>query len=161
MLMKTLMRFTLGCLAAAIIPALQAQSNFDPLDWSTLDGGGGTCAGGAYRLSGTIGQPDAGVPMSGGMFTITGGFWPGITGGSVGPIPALSIRLGTPVGGVNTVILSWPNPSTGYVLQQTANMSAPSGGWTEVNQPPVVVGSNKEVAIQATGSVCFFRLRRL
>ena len=44
------------------------------LDWSTLDGGGGTSTGGVYSVSGTIGQPDAGA-MSGGSFTLVGGFW--------------------------------------------------------------------------------------
>jgi hypothetical protein len=29
------------------------------IDWSTIDGGGGTCTGGVYSVSGTIGQPDA------------------------------------------------------------------------------------------------------
>jgi hypothetical protein len=48
----------------------------------------------------------------------------------------------------------------GYVLQQTADMSAPGGGWTDVTQMPVVNGANKEVTLLATGSVCFFRLRR-
>ena len=29
------------------------------IDWSTVDGGGGTSSGGGYELRGTIGQPDA------------------------------------------------------------------------------------------------------
>src|SRR5437660_6145162 len=44
------------------------------IDWFTIDGGGGTSTGGVYSVSGTIGQPDAGH-MSGGNFTIDGGFW--------------------------------------------------------------------------------------
>jgi hypothetical protein len=44
------------------------------IDWHTLDGGGGTSTGGAYSLSGTIGQPDAGA-MSGGGYALVGGFW--------------------------------------------------------------------------------------
>ncbi|GJQ30511.1 MAG: hypothetical protein HBSAPP03_23950 [Phycisphaerae bacterium] len=55
----------------AITSAAQAQPT---IDWYTIDGGGGTSAGGAFTLSGTIGQPDAGV-MSGGSFTLSGGFW--------------------------------------------------------------------------------------
>ena len=46
------------------------------IDWYTIDGGGGTSAGGAFQLSGTIGQHDTGV-MSGGNFTLTGGYWSG------------------------------------------------------------------------------------
>jgi hypothetical protein len=43
--------------------------------WWTVDGGGGTTSqGGNYALSGTMGQPDAGL-MSGGSYTLRGGFW--------------------------------------------------------------------------------------
>ncbi len=41
----------------------------------TIDGGGDMLsAGGGFELSGTIGQPDAGL-VSGGGFTLAGGFW--------------------------------------------------------------------------------------
>ena len=45
---------------------------------STIDGGGGVMfsSGGDFELSGTIGQPDAGVMEDGeSTFTLTGGFW--------------------------------------------------------------------------------------
>lgn len=42
---------------------------------STIDGGGAMrSTGGDFELSGTIGQPDAGV-LSGGEFELSGGFW--------------------------------------------------------------------------------------
>jgi len=45
---------------------------------STVDGGGATfSAGGPFSLGGTIGQPDASGPMTGGAFSLSGGFWPG------------------------------------------------------------------------------------
>ena len=45
------------------------------LEWFTVDGGGVMFStGGGFDLSGTIGQPDAGV-MNGGDFKLTGGFW--------------------------------------------------------------------------------------
>jgi hypothetical protein len=54
--------------------ATVAHSAFD-LRWYTFDGGGtGAAAGGSFVLAGTVGQPDAGK-MSGGGFTLTGGFW--------------------------------------------------------------------------------------
>ncbi len=47
------------------------------LSWSSVDGGGYTfSSGGAYTLGGTIGQPDAGL-LSGGSYTLGGGFWGG------------------------------------------------------------------------------------
>jgi len=42
--------------------------------WWTVDSGGGTSSGTGYKLSGTIGQPDAGT-LSGGVFKLKGGFW--------------------------------------------------------------------------------------
>lgn len=54
---------------------VQAQSGGPyVLEWSTIDGGGGTSSNGNYVLRGTIGQPDAGQ-ISGGDYTVTGGFW--------------------------------------------------------------------------------------
>jgi len=75
---KTMKEKILGVLAVLLIlltltPCLvQAQSY--AISWWTVDGGGGTSTGGGYTLSGTIGQPDAGV-MGGGGYTLTGGFW--------------------------------------------------------------------------------------
>jgi len=48
------------------------------IDWSTIDGGGGTSSGGEFVITGTIGQHDAGTVMSSGSFNWTGGFWPGM-----------------------------------------------------------------------------------
>ena len=55
--------------------AQSASAQFS-IDWYTIDGGGGTSTGGTFELSGTIGQHDAGV-MSGGGYTLTGGYWSG------------------------------------------------------------------------------------
>jgi hypothetical protein len=47
------------------------------LDWWTVDGGGTMSnAGGGYTLGATAGQPDAGS-LSGGGYTLEGGFWGG------------------------------------------------------------------------------------
>ncbi len=53
--------------------AASAQAQF-AVAWWTVDGGGGASSGGLFTLSGTIGQPDAGV-LAGGSFSIQGGFW--------------------------------------------------------------------------------------
>lgn len=54
--------------------AATAHAQSYAITWWTVDGGGGTSSGGSYTLSGTIGQPDAGV-LSGGTYSLTGGFW--------------------------------------------------------------------------------------
>jgi hypothetical protein len=62
--------------------AAPAWGQFE-LDWFTFDGGGAmNVTGGTFKLSGTIGQPDAGL-MSGGIFRLTGGFWAGVGGSPV------------------------------------------------------------------------------
>src|SRR5436309_10766626 len=88
------------------------------IDWFTIGGGGGTSAGGVFSVSGTIGQPDAGK-MSGGNFTIDGGFW-----GIIAPVqtpgaPLLTITLNSQL---STITISWPSPSTGFILQQNTNL---------------------------------------
>lgn len=55
------------------------------LTWNTVDGGGASSTGGVFELSGTIGQPDAGV-LAGGTYTLTGGFWGGIPGPCFGDL---------------------------------------------------------------------------
>ena len=56
------------------LPASGQQSDYD-LSWYTIDSGGEMySAGGAYELSGTIGQPDAGE-MLGNNYKLLGGFW--------------------------------------------------------------------------------------
>jgi len=56
--------------------AQQSQQDYD-LSWHTIDGGGHTWStGGAYALGGTVGQPDAGE-LTGGTYTLGGGFWEG------------------------------------------------------------------------------------
>ena len=57
-------------------PAALAQSGgpYD-LSWHNI-GPGGSASGGPYSLDASIGQPDA-ATMSGGSYTLTGGFLPG------------------------------------------------------------------------------------
>ena len=68
---------SIGLIGAAVA-AGTALAGPTQISWYTLDGGGGTSTGGTMQLSGTIGQADAGV-LSGGPFSLYGGFWPGPT----------------------------------------------------------------------------------
>jgi hypothetical protein len=64
-------------LLLAVVPVLAQSGGEYDLSWSTVDGGGETfSSGGVYSLGGTIGQPDAGL-MTGGVYTVGGGFWGG------------------------------------------------------------------------------------
>lgn len=69
----------IGSLLGVGVGLAQSGGGFT-LDWFSVDGGGGTSGGGAFALSGAIGQPDAAGTMTGSDFTLAGGFWPGATG---------------------------------------------------------------------------------
>lgn len=58
---------------ACFTGAGDGPGSFD-LSWHTIDCGGGVSSGGSFEVVGTIGQHDAGS-MSGGDFSLTGGFW--------------------------------------------------------------------------------------
>jgi hypothetical protein len=72
----------LFCLVVATGPSLAparagAGAGYD-LSWWTVDGGGSAMAGGAgsgtYTLTGTSGQPDAGI-LAQSPYLLAGGFW--------------------------------------------------------------------------------------
>jgi len=145
--MKALLLFTTG-LALATRALAQSYS----IDWFTIDGGGGTSTGGVFALSGTIGQPDAGGPMSGGNFSLTGGFW-SLNAVQTPGAPLLSIVKTT----TNTVAVFWPSPSTGYVLQQNTN-SVASVNWSNVVTAPIDDGVTKTVIVNPPTGNRFYRL---
>ena len=109
---------------------VSAQSN--SIDWYKVAGGGGTSTGGVYSVSGTIGQPDAGL-LTGGNYSLVGGFWGIIAAVQTPGAPLLTIiRTST-----NTVAVSWPYPSSGFSLQQNADLKTTN--WTP---PPQTVNTN-------------------
>jgi hypothetical protein len=76
-LARVLLLVCVAALAWGVRGYVSAQSGGYDLTWSTLDGGGYMfSAGGGYSLGGTVGQPDAGA-LSGGSYTLVGGFWGG------------------------------------------------------------------------------------
>jgi hypothetical protein len=143
----------LTCLLLLLLSALPAALHAQPysIDWFTIDGGGGTSTGGTYSVSGTIGQPDAGR-MSGGNYTLDGGFWGIIAALQTPGSPLLRVVLTTS----NTVVVAWPNPSSGFSLQQ--NAAAGTTNWTGVGDIPAVVGSEKQVIVSPPTGNRFYRL---
>jgi hypothetical protein len=142
---------TVALLALGLcIPALHAQ-NYS-INWFTIDGGGGTSTGSVYTVSGTIGQPDAGH-MSGGNYTLDGGFWAVIGVVQTPGAPLLRIQAAGP----NSVLLAWPYPSTGFSLQQSMGVSPTS--WAPVTNNPVQVGPENQVTITPALGNNYFRLK--
>ena len=96
------------------------------IDWSSIDGGGGTSTGGVYSVSGTIGQPDAGT-MSGGSYTLSGGFWGAIAAVQTPGAPYLWATLTS----TNTALIWWAVSPTSWRLRATTNLVPTGAVWTD------------------------------
>lgn len=130
--------------------SLHAQ-NFS-IEWHSIDGGGGTSAGGNFSLSGTIGQPDANAqPMTGGAFSLTGGFW-SLFAVQTPDAPLLAIRLISS----SAARVSWPSPSTGFTLQQNSDLN--STNWLNTPQAVTDNGTNKFITVSPPTGNRFYRL---
>jgi hypothetical protein len=117
------------------------------IDWFTIDGGGGTSTGGVYSVSGTIGQPDAGGPLSGGQYSLIGGFWALPIAVQATGAPTLTIVPAAP----GQATISWSPNTPGFVLQETLSLSPVN--W--VNSPS---GATNPVTVPATLPKKFYRL---
>ena len=136
------------CLAFIILTLvshLPASAQYS-LDWHTIDGGGGTSTGRVYSVSGTIGQPDADVPMTGGNFSLAGGFWSLFAVQTLGA-PTLAILPASP--GLATI--SWTPNTPGFVLQETWSL-APSN-WTNS-----LSGATNPIGVPSAAPPRFYRL---
>jgi hypothetical protein len=138
-----------GLVLALSASSLRAQSY--SIDWYKISGGGGTSSNGQYTVSGTIGQHDAGGPMTGGNYSLTGGFWSLLSVVQTAGSPTLRIFLTTS----NTAVVAWPAPSTGFSLQVNTNLSGTNWGSTPAS---IVVGSENQVIIAPPVGKQFFRL---
>ena len=124
------------------------------IDWYKISGGGSTSTGGVFTVSGTIGQPDAGMPMTGGNFSLTGGFWALY---AVVQTPGAPLLTLTHSG--NSVIISWPSTPTGFTLQQNSNV-ANANGWSDFGGTVNDDGTTRSVAITPPTGNWYFRLKQ-
>jgi len=144
---------TIPVVVLSILSALSVAAQEFRVEWFTLDDGGGTSSGGLYSIGGTIGQQDAGW-MSGGDYALEGGFWSIAGMLHPGEPPLLRITLGVP----NSVIISWPAPAPGWVLQQSSS-AGPSASWADIGTSVVVNGPDNTVRQSLADGSRFYRLR--
>jgi hypothetical protein len=137
-------RMTLACIILTLSSTAFAQYR---IDWHTIDGGGGTSTGGVYSVSGTIGQPDAGGPLTNGQYSVTGGFWALPTAVQVTGAPTLTIVPAAP----GQATISWAPATPGFVLQESLSLSP--ANWT--NAPS---GATNPITVPAGLPVKFYRL---
>jgi hypothetical protein len=117
------MKSSIVIIVLVALMALTASAQSYNISWYKVAGGGGTSSGGQYSLSGTIGQPDASGALSGGNYSVTGGFWAIIQVIQMPGAPTLYISYSP-----NTVTVYWQNV-TGWGLQQNGSLTTPAS-WT-------------------------------
>ena len=124
------------------------------IDWHKIAGGGGASTGATYQVIGTIGQPDAGSAMTGGNYTVTGGFWSLIAAVQTPGAPLLKItRSGT------SAVVSWPSPATGWKLQQNIS-GLNSADWSDVTDPMQDDGTTKTLIVSLPTGTRYYRLSK-
>ena len=124
------------------------------IDWYKIAGGGGTSTGGIYTVSGTIGQHDAGGPMTGPGYALSGGFW-SLYAIQVPGLPYLVIVRN----GANSVKVLWPSPATNtYILQQNASLSTTN--WVTSGSAITNIGGTNSITITPPVGNLFFRLKQ-
>ena len=143
------LRTLLFCLLTSACCLRTTAQNYS-IDWYKVAGGGGTSTGATYQVSGTIGQPDAGK-LSGGNYTIDGGFW-SIAAVQTPGAPLLSVeQLGS------AVRVYWPLPATGFVLDQSLTVT---GAWSQVSFPYNTNATQISLTVPAPAGNKFYRLRK-
>ncbi len=117
------------------------------IDWFKVAGGGGVGSDGVHTLSGTIGQHDAGGPLTNGPFSVVGGFWALPIAVQVTGAPVLTIAIAAP--GFATI--SWTPATPGFHLQVSDSLNPPN--WS--NAPS---GATNPVTVPASLPQRFYRL---
>lgn len=137
-------------ISAILLLTLWSVTAEQNIDWYKISGGGGASTGGVYQVSGTIGQPDAGVAISGGNYSLTGGFWSLISVAQTAGAPTLYIRYSG-----STVTVYWQNTGS-WTLQK--NASPATANWTTSTSWTTCNGTNSLI-INPSGTL-FFRLKQ-
>jgi hypothetical protein len=131
---------------------LSARAQNYSVDWYKIAGGGGTSTNGQYVVSGTIGQPDASLAMSGGQYSVTGGFWSLINVVQTPGAPTLYISHSG-----NTVTVYWQD-AAGWNLVQDGSLNTPIANWSPSSSPTLTGGTNYLNIVNPSGNL-FFRLK--
>ncbi len=110
----------------------EVVSTTDPLEWKLKQPGQSTLTV-SYRGQKTTS-----------LVTVTA------SGTQVQPVLQVAVQNGQ-------VVLAWPTPSAGFILEQAA--SIPVGSWTPVLSTPAIVGQDKVVTLPTSDTAKFYRLR--
>ena len=147
-------RAVLGVFLLGVMCPNHAPAQGYSIGWSRLAGGSGSSTNATFSLTGTMGQTEAGGRLTGGGYSLTGGFRADVALVQTPGLPTLNLRLMSPV----QAIVSWPLNTQGFALLETTNLS--SGVWITNLGPVVDTATEHTVMVSATSGRRFFRLQR-
>lgn len=143
-----------------LAPRCDAQTAHT-IAWSKIAGGGATTpsTAGVYAVRGTVGQHDAGVTLAVGVYSFTGGFWPGV---DLAPLADASPLLASELLSNGSVRFYWPLPATDFLLEQTTALVSPTDfiSWKKVASRYQTNATHISITISPDLSSTFYRLRR-
>jgi hypothetical protein len=154
------MKFVSDCLRVALIGFCCATTNLHAeysIQTFRIAGGGAlNGSGGAYTLSGTIGQPEALGFLTGEPYSAIGGFWASPLSISNPAIPMLDVEQLKN----GDIRVFWPLPATRLVLDQADSLTGTSqpNAWTQVAFPYQTNASHVFIIVPPTKSR-FYRLK--
>ncbi|HWN93743.1 MAG TPA: hypothetical protein VNT99_01810 [Methylomirabilota bacterium] len=145
-----------AALLAYLVFVASLHAQYSVTKFTIAGGGGLNSTDGVYAASGTIGQHDASGPLSGGSYTLVGGFW--ALPSAVQTPGALLLSVEQLAG--NNVRVYWPLPATGFVLDQATSLVSPpaTNAWSQVAFPYQTNATHISVTVPASGNN-FYRLR--
>jgi hypothetical protein len=135
-----------------LVCCLPARAQYS-IGWFKVAGGGGTSSNGQYSLSGTTGQHDAGGPMTGGQFSLIGGFWSLV--GVVQTPGAPPLRIYNTNG---LITVAWAKPADGWLLQTTNALPEVPASWPQVPLPYQTNDTDIFITTTPPPAKSFFRL---
>ncbi len=146
--MKTIIRLFSLAAPLMLISVVPARAGGFSVPCSAYDAGCGSCAGGKFRLSCTVGQPNTATAAAS-AYVVQSGLLPAFE--KVMAPPLTVTRSG------HDFILSWANLYTGLHVEWTQNPL--SDAWYDLGEGSVA-GSLRQVRIPDIGGALFFRLRK-
>lgn len=145
-------------LLVALVSALAlgpARAQGFTLDSQSVTAAPQPSAAGLFSLLGNLRQIDPEQTLSGGGFSLQGGFTPVPAPHSEAVSPEIVAIMAS-----GRVEVRWSAAGAeGFALEQSAELG-PSATWTRVSAVPTVVDGENVLAMEATGDTRFFRLRR-
>ena len=139
--MKTPRNSMLIITAGLVVAAAHAGGSGFSITSYTIDCGGGQASGASFELLGVIGQPEVGPELSGGTFTLRGGFLHGV-------MPA-SVACPGDVDGSNAVNFA----DLEILLDNWAASVAPNADG-DLDGDGAVTFADLEILLDAWGTVC-------